>query len=94
MKMLAERGVEIFFTQVFGLGTLQIAALSSSQVAALGTDSFASLRTHQIAALGQHLHVGALIGQGFKVGDLNPVDALHHQHFGAEIGRASCRERV
>jgi hypothetical protein len=35
------------------------------------------------ATLGQHLHVGTLVGQGRQVGDLHPVDALHHQHFGA-----------
>ncbi len=33
------------------------------------------------AALGEHFHVGALIGQRREVGDLNAVDALHHQHF-------------
>jgi hypothetical protein len=32
-------------------------------------------------ALGEFFHVGALIGQGRQIGDLNPVDALHHQHF-------------
>ena len=35
------------------------------------------------ATFGQHLHVGTLVGQGLKVGDLDPVDTLHHQHFGA-----------
>ncbi|RMS05948.1 hypothetical protein ALP75_204957 [Pseudomonas syringae pv. actinidiae] len=32
------------------------------------------------AALGEHLHVGALIGQPGHVGDLQAVDALHDQH--------------
>nr|GFD13108.1 hypothetical protein [Tanacetum cinerariifolium] len=33
------------------------------------------------ATFGEFLHVGALIGQGRQIGDLNPVDALHHQYF-------------
>ncbi len=33
------------------------------------------------AALGEHFHVGALVGKGRQIRDLNSVDALHHQHF-------------
>ncbi|MNZ34692.1 hypothetical protein D3C78_520730 [compost metagenome] len=33
------------------------------------------------ATLGEQLHVGALVGQGRQVSDLDAVDALHHQHF-------------
>ncbi|MNH95197.1 hypothetical protein D3C73_478320 [compost metagenome] len=33
------------------------------------------------AAFGEHFHVGALVGQGREVSDLDAVDALHHQHF-------------
>ncbi|MNV06328.1 hypothetical protein D3C71_967010 [compost metagenome] len=33
------------------------------------------------ATLGEHFHVGALVGQGCQIGDLDTVDALHHQYF-------------
>ncbi|MNH20738.1 hypothetical protein D3C79_805230 [compost metagenome] len=33
------------------------------------------------AAFGQHLHVGALIGERGHVGHRHTIDALHHQYF-------------